>query len=103
MENSKGFYPYLEFNLYSYYTMRKMIADMRLYADMLENDFDNPALDSLKTYFYYQSERKTANEKQEEIKQHTSLAIDFYRRLSARLEAMMKNAPDYEFICFFGP
>lgn len=103
MENSKGFYPYLEFNLYSYYTMRKMIADMRLYADMLENDFDNPALDSLKTYFYYQSERKTANEKQEKIKQHTSLAIDFYRRLSARLEAMMKNAPDYKFICFFGP
>ena len=100
MENSKGFYPYLEFNLYSYYTMRKMIADMRLYADMLENDFENPALDKLKESFHRWNKHI---EKSEEIKEKTPIAIDFYRRLVPRLQAMMNNAPDYEFICFFGP
>ena len=103
MEHSDGYEEYDEFNLYSYATMRKMLEDIKKCAYLLENDFENPDLDSLKTYFYYQNERKTAEEKQEEIKQLTPIAIDFYRRIVPRLEAMMKNAPDYEFICFFGP
>lgn len=104
MEESEGFEPYLEFNLYTYETMRKMIADMRLCAEMLENDFENPYLDELKSYLYQRiNERKSYDEKQKEIKQNTQIATDFYRRIAARLEAMMKNAPDYEFICFMGP
>ena len=105
--HSEGFEFYSEFNLYTYETMRKMIADMRLCADMLENDLENPYLDELKGYIAHggsnPQDTDTDEKKLNAIKQNAPVAIDFYRRLSARLEAMMTNAPDYQFICFFGP
>lgn len=100
LEHSEGFEPYLEFNLYTYETMHKMLSDIQSCADMLENDFENPALDKLKESFHRWNKHI---EKSEEIKEKTPIAIDFYRRLVPRLQAMMNNAPDYEFICFFGP
>ena len=63
-------------------------------------------LTNLKGIFWHESinQRKTTEEERtDEIYQQTSIAIDFYRRIVPRLEAMMKNAPDYEFICFMGP
>nr|MCR4819872.1 hypothetical protein [Elusimicrobiales bacterium] len=77
------------------------------YADMLENDLENPALDKLKDSIAQGGADpqypKSKEEKLKAIKENVPVAIDFYRRLSARLEDMMKNAPDYEFICFMGP
>ena len=106
-EHSDGFEYYSEFNLYTYGTVRKMIEDIKSYADMLENDLENPALDKLKDSIAHGGDDrqypKSKEEKLKAIKENVPVAIDFYRRLSARLEAMMKNAPDYEFICFMGP
>ena len=106
-EHSDGFEYYSEFNLYTYGTVRKMIEDIKSYADMLENDLENPALDKLKDSIAHGGDDRQYPESKEEklkaIKENVPVAIDFYRRLSARLEAMMDNAPDYEFICFMGP
>ena len=106
-EHSDGFEYYSEFNLYTYSTVRKMIEDIKSYADMLENDLENPALDKLKDSISHGGDDrqypKSKEEKLKAIKENVPVAIDFYRRLSARLEAMMDNAPDYEFICFMGP
>ena len=104
---------YLEHNIYSYSAVRAMIAEIRNVAEMLQRDFDNPALDEVKSRFStYTFSRDwnictardmTSQEKNEIFRASIDIAIDFYGRFCRRMDSMMKHAPQYDQISFMGP
>lgn len=96
-------------NLYTYENMRKMILDIRKTANMLENDYDNPELDTIKSHFtwYFETDLnkvETATESEIEAfkKIRAQKAIDVYRRFADRIEKMM-SLPSTDIISFAGP
>lgn len=95
-------------NLYSYESMRKMLADIRRAADLLVNDYDNPELDEIKAHFpwhpYTDKHRDelTDAEKNELRKKGVPMAVDFYQRFVGRMEKMMA-LPGTNTISFAGP
>lgn len=102
----------LEYNLYSYDTMNKMLNEIEECAELLDSDFDNPRLSGLKEYFKWYDfiddddkwAKKTDKAKAEEIiKRNIHVAADFYKRFIRRIRSMMKNAPEYNLISFMGP
>ncbi|MCL2147621.1 MAG: hypothetical protein FWH52_07420, partial [Synergistaceae bacterium] len=106
------FADYLEHNIYTYDTVRAMIAEIRTVADMLINDFDNPDLAEVKSYFspytFYEKKNRravdiTPEEKNEIFRANIDIAIDFYERFCRRMESMMAHAPQYNQISFMGP
>lgn len=107
-----GFEWNLEYNIYTYETIRKMLDEIELCARLLETDFDNPALTDFKKGFHsvtfdpdenrYQK-RLTDEEEEHLIRDNIGIALDFYDRFVRRMRKMMQAADDYELISFMGP
>jgi hypothetical protein len=103
----------LEHNIYTYATVRKIIEEIRLTANMLRNDFDNPALAELKARFHLYTltendsidnvSGKNDRNRDEIIRDNIGLVLDFYERFCRRMELMMEHAPQYSLISFMGP
>ena len=95
-------------NLYTYESMKKMIADIRRAAGLLASDYDNPELDKIKAHFpwhpYTDKHRDalTDAEMNELRKNGVPMAIDFYQRFVDRIEKMMA-LPGTNTISFAGP
>ena len=104
-----GFEWNLEYNIYTYDSIRKMLSDIKEHSDLLKRDYDNPKLEGLKKYFhassflqdYYHIPNPPPDD--EIIKDNIDVAISFYERFCRRMEAMMDHAPQYELISFMGP
>lgn len=95
-------------NVYSYTTIKKMIADIKKVANLLETDYDNPLLESVKMHFSYfdlTNDIKRLSPEQEAayIKENIGIVTDFYRRFVKRMEMMMQRNPDCSLIVFSGP
>ncbi len=115
-------------NIYTYDDIRHMAALLRQMADIMEKDGSNPSLGLMKKNLtsydladygspdYREWERreykaaKQSGDYQTTIKRwerewvdsHLSVAVDFYRRFADALEWLMKEAPDFDLICFSG-
>ena len=107
-----GFNWYCWHNLYTYEDMRKMLADIKSCAYMLENDFDNPALKDVKDHIglfelnYFDGRFYpdiTEEEKNEIRRSKIHIATDFYRRFAYRMEVMLQRSTKYNLITFEGP
>lgn len=88
-ECSDAFEWYLEHNVFSYDSIRKMLEVLRNVIYCLREDIMTPDVDKLRrrwrSAFY------------------TSIVIDFYERFCDRMERMMDHAPEYHMISFMGP
>ena len=107
-----GFEWNLEYNIYTYETIRKMLDEIELCARLLETDFDNPALTDFKKGFHSVTfdpdenrfqKRLTDEEEEHLIRDNIGIALDFYDRFVRRMRKMMQGADDYELISFMGP
>ncbi len=105
---SKG-YDELFPNVYSYAAMEKMLADIDRMNALLQNDYGNWHLNLLKRNFDYMAflpagadadRLHTAKAAEQIIRKNISVATDFYARFTARMRKMMKEAPEYGYICF---
>lgn len=101
---------YLTDNFYTYETLDKMCDEILDVAQLLETDYDNAQLDSIKDFFsiYYLCDEEdpdyqNCDSPKEAIQRHVGAAIDFYRRFVDRLRKMMKNNPSTELISVVGP
>ena len=99
----------LEYNVFTYDSIRKMIETIQEYTYLLQTDYDNPKLDELKACFHpsqFDSEYYYYQERPDEeatIRKNIYVAIEFYKRFCDRMEIMMKNAPQFNLISFMGP
>jgi len=103
----------LEHNLYTYDTIKTIIAEIRSVAEIFKNDFDNAALSEIKSRFsvtyltdlkYHDSDNQNNGENREKIiRENIELVLDFYERFCRRLELMMEYSPQYNLISFMGP
>ena len=107
-----GFEWNLEYNVYSYETMNRMLQEIEECINLLEQQFDDPYLDGVKERFKWYdfdpdedrwNKKPTNKEADTIIRNNIHVATDFYRRFVWRIKAMMKNAPDYDLISFMGP
>lgn len=89
----EGFQWWLEHNVYTYATVKKMLADIRQVSRLLQENCDDPALDEVKSRF---REGDLSGE-------GINAIVDFYDRFCRRMEAMMAAAPEYKLISFMGP
>jgi hypothetical protein len=95
-------------DLYTYETVKNIITEIRATANMLSNDFDNPALSEVKeevNLYALTDERPIGDDSEETeqcreeiIKQDIGVVIDFYERFCWRMELMMEHAPRYNLI-----
>ena len=76
-DSGRGFEWYLEYNLYTYETMRRMLQEM-------ERDAEQTAVEA-------------------ELSESDMVRVDFHRRFIHRMRRMMENAPEYDLISFMGP
>lgn len=102
---------YTEYNFYTYKVMEKMLAEIEECTRLLAEDYDNPALQEVKSKFQastfypgddYYRHRWTAEEEAHLIRDNIHLAVDFYQRFTKRMRQMMEAAPDYDIINFRG-
>lgn len=102
---------YAKYNFYTYETMEKMLAEIEECTRLLAEDYDNPALQEVKSKFqastFYPGDdfyrhRWTAEEEAQLIRDNIHLAVDFYQRFVKRMRQMMKAAPDYDIINVMG-
>ncbi len=89
---------YSEENFYTYESMREMLAEIMQTAELLENDYDNPALAEVKKGFsiYYlcaPDEPDYIAHKEENVENHKGVIIDFYKRFVARMYRMLDEYP----------
>ncbi len=95
-------------NLYTFDQMYSMLDEIDTAADLLENDYDNPILDSLKESWYIPSsaakpkESMTEAEKNEMRKAYVPKVVDFYHRFSHRMRNLLR-IPGCDRISFQGP
>ena len=95
-------------NLYTFDSVRKMLDDISHIIVALENDSDDPMTEKLKKQFKWwrytdkKPDELTEAEKDEIRLKERLKAIDFYKRFSKRMEAMMK-LPGRDIISFSGP
>ena len=101
---------YLTDNFYTYETLEKMCDEILDVARLLEADYDNAKLDSIKEFFsvFYLCDREdpdyqNRNTSREAMQRHIGAVTDFYRRFVERLRKMMKNNPDTDLISVMGP
>lgn len=104
---------YLEHNIYTYDSVKKIIAEIRSTANMFRSDFDNPELSEIKERFNlytFIDEDSIDNvcelsdqQRNEVIRENIGVALDFYERFCRRMELMMEHAPQYNLISFMGP
>ena len=77
-------------------------------AALLESDYNNPRLDDIKKNFsiFYmcaQNDIDYINHDNTAIQKHVSVVIDFYRRFTKRIAAMMENNKNSTVISIMGP
>ncbi len=87
---SPDFEWYLTHNVYTYGTVRKMIAEIKERATNLRN------MEEFHTFF-------AVGGTDEDKRKVNELVADFYDRLCARLERMMDESPEFENLSFMGP
>ena len=94
-------------NHYSIKSTRKMIESVRKVANLLETDYDNEELDTVKKYFSARLFGKNADgmEAEEFIRNRIFVAIDFYRRFADHMEIMTDEAErdGCNYIEIYGP
>jgi hypothetical protein len=102
----------LEYNIYTYDAIKKMLDDIEHCAHLLKTDFENEELAELKKrYRVYSFEpddniwekQLSDDEKMQIIKNNIYIATDFYERFVYRMRAMMDNSPEFDLISFMGP
>lgn len=103
-----GFEWYLTHNFFTYETISSMLEDIARVADLLESDYDAPALDEVKEHYsiFYLCEQDCEDwirGNQLAIPKYKHLIIDFYRRFISRTRQMMENFPQAEYISVMGP
>lgn len=99
----------LEYNVFTYDSIRNMLKKIREYSHLLKTDFDNPALNELKKRFspsdfdneYFRYKNPPGEE--ETIRNNIYVATEFYERFCDRMESMMAYAPQFDLISFMGP
>lgn len=92
------------FNFYTYSNIEKMVVDLEQTATILETDFDNPILLSIKEKFdvhYLHDPDSDVFDYDSpeygnwgEVKDHVHIITDFYRRVADQLARMMKHNPE---------
>ncbi len=97
-------------NLYTYESVRGMIADIRETARLLREDYENPQLDYLKSRFVEFAAAAAASGEEPAVaavpdkdSKTVSIAADFYDRFATRMEVMLAESPDCDMIAFSGP
>lgn len=97
-------------NRYTYETIQKMLADIKMISGLLEQDFDAPELEEIKANYHAYTfgardldEPLTDEQKTEWIKNHKHIAIDFYERFVERMETIMRESKGCDTIVFSGP
>ncbi len=102
----------LEYNIYTYDTVKAMLDDIERCAVLLKEDYYNPLLDELKKKFsvydfvpdLLRSEKKFSDtDKDRIIRDNIDVATDFYHRFVKRIRLMMEHSTDYDLISFMGP
>ena len=104
----KDFEWYLTHNFYTYEILEKMVRDIDEVATLLEVDYNNPKLEDVKKEFsiFYmcdQSDSDYVNRDNSAIQNHIAVVIDFYRRFTKRIIAMMENNKNTTVISIMGP
>lgn len=103
---------YLEYNIYTYDTVKAMLDDIERCAVLLEEDYYNPLLDELKKKFSVYdfapdllgTGKKLSNQETDKIiRDNINVAADFYYRFVKRIRLMMEHSTDYDLISFMGP
>lgn len=99
---------YLDENVYTYDTMKKILREIEHTAYLLKYNYNSPELDEIKSRFqpYSFKEDFDYNEmgdKERFIEENKSVAIDFYRDFCAIIEGLMRKYPEYNLITFSGP
>lgn len=95
-------------NLYTFDSVRSMISDIKRVTEMIQFDYDNPELNSIKSHWscYPHTNKMISEMTSEEInevrKQAVPIAVDFYKRFCKRLEQML-DVPGNDVISFAGP
>ena len=85
-----------------------MLQKIRRMTNLLEKDYDNPQLESLKENFSVHAlvpglRWETAEREHPRlIRENIGQVVHFYRRFCNRMERMMEHAPDYSLIRFIG-
>ena len=106
-----GFDPNLEYNFYTYDTIKLMLDDILNTAKLLEVDYDNESLKPVKEDFWLSlmtedgsNDYKTEDENHPQaIKRNIHVVIDFYRRFVDRMNKMLDRNPSTNIICIKGP
>lgn len=104
----RGFEWYLTHNFYTYETARQMCEEIVRTADLLDKDYDDPALDEVKKEFsiYYlcsEDSEDWITGNQGAIRNYVGVITDFYRRFADRLRKMMDENPETDLISIMGP
>lgn len=89
-------------NIYTFADMRQMIAEIREVAKLLQKDYDNPILKSVKAYWFVSSKDISEQESNNLRREKVPEAVDFYERFCDRIDKMME-LPGTEIISFTGP
>ena len=102
----------LEYNIYTYETVRTMLDEIEECAHLLVTDFHNKKLDGLKIKVCDHPldlendssfQQMPAEKQQREFARRIAVAYDFYKRFVPRMRSMMDSATEYELISFMGP
>ncbi len=114
----KEIFDWWDDNLFTYDSINAVLSEIDKAIYLLENDYENSELDKLKAFLiedYYIVSVGDENgyigvepnwsleEKQQFVNDNIHYLIDFYKRFIVRLEQMMRNSSDCDFICFSGP
>ncbi len=102
-------------NYYSFETARVMIAEIRSTAKLLNENFDDPSLDAVKSHFpecdydstewndeTFTREMYTAKHINEYRRKILPTVLDFYNRFCTHLEKMIQ-IPGNDTVSFSGP
>lgn len=103
-----GFVWNLTYNFFTFDGIRALAADIEGAAELLEKDYDNPALDEVKKRFsiYYMCPHDDIDYiegNSENIRNHADVVTDFYRRFAKRILQMLDSNPDADLISIMGP
>lgn len=90
-EDEVGFLWYLEENIYTFDDIKRMLAEIEQYCEIIKNDFENPVLNELKSRF------------SETILNDKNIAISFYENFVKRMRDMMDSVSGFNLISFMGP
>ena len=102
----------MEYNLYTYETVRAMLDEIEECAHLLISDFLSEKLDGLKNKVCHHPldvdndpdfQKLPAEKQEQELSLRIAAAHDFYERFVARMRSMMDSSPEYEAISFMGP